>query len=231
MSRSGKIPKFILFFFAFDLALIFLYLIDWSMGQPFWKLTTFVDIDGESNLPAWYSSIQLLVISIFFFVFAREKFDGRDKGTWFLPVLPLVFVAMSLDEIAQIHEWLGLKSDVLLTGGSRVNTPFHLTGIWMFLFGIPFFVLMLSLFYFLRRFIRERKGILKKYMVGLFIFFGSAAGIEALSNFVSNQGMAYMIMQCLEELGEMAGATFILWATYDLLLSYDIAIRIPPPGK
>ncbi len=232
MIDSVKIPRLIIFFFVIDLLLIFLYLINWGIGQPFLKLTSLLDVDGEKSLPTWYSSIQLFTIAIFFFVFAFENFNYKNAQTWFLILFPILFLTLSLDEIVQIHEWFGVKSDILLKGGTRKNTAFHITGIWMILLGIPFAALMLFLFHFLKRYLDERKVILKKYIVGLLIFIGSAAGIEALSNFlVAEKSTAFMILACLEEMGEMIGATFILWATYDLNLFHNISIQIPPLGR
>ena len=48
---------------------------------------------------------------------------------------------MSLDEVAQMHERLGLRSDRLLPSGTRAGGLFPYTGIWMFVIGIPVLLL------------------------------------------------------------------------------------------
>jgi len=217
-------PKFIGFFFLFDLALLFLYLINWRLGQPFPFLTEFVNLGGERNLPTWYSSMQLLLVSSMLAILLSRKFNKNNMESWALLILCLIFAILSLDEIAMIHEWLGYESDVLLPGGSRENTPFSRTGIWMFLIGIPFFVFLISLIFCLKRYLKKGSHITNKYFIGLIIFLGSATGIEIISNFVSKRGITHVIQISCEELGEMVGVTIILWATYELLVSYNISL-------
>jgi uncharacterized membrane protein len=133
-----KVPHLILAFFACALALARLYLANWGLHQPFWKLTVLINLDGEANMPAWYSSMQLFLVAGLMAIFAYIKFDKENKVSWNLLLWPLIFMALSLDEAAKIHEWLGGKLDVLLPGGTRENTLFWYTGIWMFLLGAPF---------------------------------------------------------------------------------------------
>jgi len=212
-----KVPRLILFFFICDLALALLYLINWGLHQPFHKINLLLDLDGEANLPAWYSSMQLFLIAWFFAVFARMKFDQKNRASWMLALWPLIFVALSIDETAKIHEWLGGKSDVWLPGGTRQFTMFSSTGIWMFWLGIPFFLFMLGLLYGLKKYLNDRLPVIKKLLLGLLIFVGAAAGIETAANFVPIESAGHLIEICCEELGEMIGETFFLWAAYELL--------------
>ena len=225
MTYSLNMPKLIRFFFLFDLVLVFLYLINWSLGQPFPFLTQLVNLDGEANLPAWYSSMQLLLVSSMLAIFLSRKFNKNNMESWALLILCLIFAILSLDEIASIHEWLGDASDALLPGGSRKNTLFSETGIWMFLIGIPFSVFLISLIFYFKRYFKNRSHIKNKYFIGLIIFIGSATGIEIISNFVSITGITRIIQTSCEELGEMVGVTFILWATYELLVSYNFSLE------
>jgi hypothetical protein len=219
-----KMPPLILLFFLGDLALALLYLINWGLHQPFHKINLFLDLDGEANLPAWYSSMQLFLIAGLLAVFAYIRFNRKDKTSWRLVLLPIVFVVLSLDEAAKIHEWLGGKTDVFLPGESRKLTMFWSTGIWMFLFGIPFFLSMLGLIFSLKKYFTDNFAAFKKFLIGLLIFAGSAVGIEMLANFVSNESIGHVIEICFEELGEMLGETFILWAAYELLVS-NLSLR------
>jgi len=62
--------------------------------------------------------------------------------------------------------------------------------------------------------------VIKKLLLGLVIFVGAACGVEIFSNFVPHAGKFYVLEVCIEELGEMAGETFFIWAGYELLQSY-----------
>jgi len=250
MSYKLKVPRFILCFFVFDFLLAAIYLIAFGFRKqillfgkesvygyekPFYVLWILFDLVREASIPTWYSSIQLFVVASLLAIFAYAKVEKKHVASWFLVFLPLVFAALSVDEIVQIHEWLGGETDIFLPGGSRENTPFHRTGIWMFVIGIPFFIMMLSLVYYLKRYVKVRPNIIKKFIVGLIVFLVSACALDLLSNFTLSRTLsflettttAYAIQVCSEELGEMVGVTIIMWATYDLLISFNISLNIP----
>jgi len=226
-----KAPLLILLFFISDLTLASLYLGNWAVQQPFHKINLLLDLDGEANLPTWYSSMQLFLVAVFFAVFADHKFARPNRATWLLWVWPFVFAMLSIDEVARIHEWLGGKSDIFLPGGTRTHTLFRSTGIWMFLLGIPFFLFMLGLIYSSRQYFREHAPVLKKLWLGLAVFVGSAVGIETIANFVANAGAGQVIEIFFEELGEMIGETFFLWAAYELLVSSGLTLKYKRPPK
>jgi hypothetical protein len=89
-----KISPLILVFFAGDLALALLYLLNWELHQPFYKLNLLLDLDGEASLPAWYSSVQLFLVACFLAIFAYTKFDRKKKVSWLLSLWPLVFYCL-----------------------------------------------------------------------------------------------------------------------------------------
>jgi hypothetical protein len=63
------------------------------------------------------------------------------------------------------------------------------------------------------------------YIVGFVVYAGSALGIEILANVVSPGGLASVVQVVCEEMGEMLGVTLLVWATLELLASYDIRVR------
>jgi hypothetical protein len=219
-----KVPLLILFFFIGDLALALLYLLNWGLHQPFQKINLLLDLDGEANLPTWYSSMQLFLIAGLLAIFACLKFDKQNKASWTLMLWPLVFAALSMDEVVEIHEWLGGKSDFLLPGGTRRYTIFWSTGIWMFLLGVPFFLFMLGMIYSFKKFLGGRLPVITKLLMGLLIFAGSAVGIEIAANFTANASAGHVIEIFCEELGEMIGETFFLWAAYELLATSGFSL-------
>lgn len=65
------------------------------------------NLDSESNIPAWYSSIQLFMIGIVLLA-GNMKFDSMSKSTGiFIKMVGLGFIFLSLDETAQFHEAIG----------------------------------------------------------------------------------------------------------------------------
>ena len=187
-------------------------------GEPVWILTQIFDLDGERNLPTWYSSMKLSFVAVLLFKVVMKKFSIENYKMWPLVLLPLIFFGLSADEISQIHEYLGEKSDIFLTGGDRRTTFFSETGIWMFLIGIPFTVLLVFLLFYFKSICNIDISIFKKFMLGLFVFLLGALGIEILSNIPLEHTNAYMVEVFFEELCEMIGVSIMLLASYDLFL-------------
>jgi len=209
-----------------DIVMVALYILDAALAHPYRRFTRLVDLDGEANLPTWYSSGQLLVLGLLLGVFAVVMTDRRDTRSWPFLALAALCLVLSLDEVAQIHERLGSKSDVLLPGGSRAGSLVPRTGIWMFLLGPPFLLVVVLLWRVLAPFLQGRKRVARLYLVGFVVYTASVLGIEILANFVSPGGLASAVQVVCEELGEMLGLTLLVWATVELLASYDINVRV-----
>jgi len=160
-------------------------------------------------------------------IFAQRNFRLSQSKSWLLVILPLVFLAFSLDEVARIHEWLGSKSDILLPGGSRENTLHFLrTGIWMFVIGVPFLTLFVMLILSIRTYFQGTPGALVKILLGMAIMLAGATGVETLSNFVARDSVYDVLYVFSEEMCEMLGSTIVLWGSYELLYRYGFAFRL-----
>lgn len=197
-----------------DLGLGLSYLCNYGLGEPFAFVTRLIDLDGEANLPTWYSSVKLFSIALLLALFASRHFRSSSWRAWMLAGLPLLFLALSADEVAQVHEWLGQRSDALLPDGTRHGTFFRETGIWMFVIGVPFLIALLASLYVLRDYFSAAAGASKLFVRGVLILLFGAIGIETLSNI--SESDSHVIQVFFEELLEMIGATLMLWGTYDL---------------
>ena len=219
-------PRVIKILVMVDLALAAAYLLDRAAGQPWWFLTAFIDLNGEQNLPTWYSSVQWCFVGVLLGLFAWSKLSLVQPRSWLLMALPVIFVGFSLDEATQIHEWLGGKSDALLPDGSRVNTPFLRTGIWMFLLGIPFLALFSALILSVRVYFLRAPGALARLLLGMAIMLAGSIGIETLYNFVVPSSIYGLLQVFFEELFEMLGATLILWGSWELLIGHGLVWKL-----
>lgn len=209
--RIKSTSALIIPFFAIDIALALAFVI--SMNWRIGPLHHFFDLNREGNLPTWYSSIKLSLVGFCFLILAKIVVGKDRRAEWMLFIMALSFFALSLDEVAQIHEHLGDASDALLPGGTREQTIFSETGIWMFLLGIPFLAFMLFAAMTLRHYLGYPQTI-RKFVIGLVVFTGSAVG-DVLSNFTYGGLGFFQVLT--EELGEMLGVSIILWASLDLL--------------
>ena len=63
------------------------------------------------------------------------------------------------------------------------------------------------------------------------IFVAASCGIEIIPNFMSYGGRACFLNVSCEELGEMLGETFLVWAAYELLRSCRFSLRFPKTSQ
>jgi len=211
-------------FFLIDIGLVFIYGLNIVFGQPSDIVTRLVNLDDESSISSWYSSIQYFCVFLFAAIFSYQKIKF-DKKSLPLIVFPALFLLLSIDEATSIHEWLGDQSDVLFSSGTRYGTAFESTGLWMFIVGIPFLVLFLWFIYMLRQHIADNVSSLKKLVLGMIIMLTGALGFEFLSNFAEHTLLILFII--LEEGLEMVGVTVMLWAAYDMAIGYIVILDEP----
>lgn len=211
---GAKIPPVILALFLIDIALCVAYVGNYLIGQPSTTLSRLLDLDGESSVAAWYSSTAYFCVFILAAMFAMQKHQENVRSISLL-LLPVLFLLMSLDESARIHEWIGERSDALLPEGNRKNILFSETGIWMFIVGIPFIGIFLWLMYSMKEIFADKLGALTKLITGMTVMLLGAIGIETFSNFVEGGGLIAEVT--VEEGLEMVGITIMIWAMYDVV--------------
>jgi hypothetical protein len=169
-------------------------------------------VDGEANIPTWYSTSLLLVCAFLLATIATaHRADPNGQPVRWL-ILSLIFGFLSLDETAQLHElsiaplheWLG--------------TSGYLYYAWVIPAAICvalFLVLYLS---FLAN-LPERTR--RLFLLAGAIFVGGALGIEAISakqaSLHGEHNLTYHLIITLEELLEMAGVIAFIYALLDYL--------------
>ena len=69
-----------------------------------WLLRQFFDVDEEDSLPTWYSATALLLASFLLLLISRRKRIDQDPWVRYWYGLTVAFAALSMDEIAGLHE-------------------------------------------------------------------------------------------------------------------------------
>jgi hypothetical protein len=220
ISMAGIPPLIRCFFFA-DILLCLLFLLNHFSG---FRVLGVFNLNSESSFATWYSSMQLLCIALLSLIFVLGYRRRHSTSRKTLSILPLLFLFLSIDEIAQIHEKLGKLSDYLLAGGTRENSIFHQTGIWMLVLGVPFiiFFLVWTSSLSLKK-VFASSEIFWRFVIGMGVFLFGALGFETLSNF-ANPGNALVMVIVFEEGLEMFGATLMLWAVYSLVTELEVTL-------
>jgi hypothetical protein len=198
---------FISLLILFDLALVVVHLGSASLrGEPF----AILNLDGEANIPAWWSNAKFVMAGTLFALPAVLK-SARSLTPI---VLALLLFALAADEIASIHERIGhlLASTVAGDMQFRRKDAF----LWPLLLGVP--VLIVGAMG-LRALAKERflsVTVWRRVSAALTVFFAGAVGVElvAFNPFVPIlQGTPlYQVLAALEEGLEHVGASLLVWA-------------------
>ena len=186
---------------------------------------------GEANIPTWYSSMQWALAGGLLVLYAAHA-SRHLKGGIRLYLPAAAAFALSIDETAQIHEWVGQATDALLPGGTRGGTFFATTGIWM-LIVVPIAVaaavwigvLMVD-------HLRAAPSAARLLIGGVAIFLVGAGVVEIASNLAADNRPVQVGIQIIEELIEMLGTTTVVWGAFLLLSESGLrVVRATPAGR
>jgi hypothetical protein len=210
------LPGYIGAALAVDVSLVAVNAVDLVMGYPFERWTRFIALDGEANLPTWFSSIQWFCVAALFWLFAQRAWRRGSRRYLALLALPAVFLAFSLDEVATLHESLGGVLDRIIVNRPRLDTALPETGFWFVLIGVPFVIAFIVLLILVRPAFAGARPAFTKLGAGMAVFLLGAIGAEALSNFVVRDTPLGAIQVMVEEGLELIGSTIVLWGAWDL---------------
>jgi hypothetical protein len=162
------------------------------------------DLDAETNIPSYFSALELLVVALLLFIIAKASKGTRDYKLWYL--LAIVFVFLSLDEASMIHE--------MMIGYFRRN--FHMSGLLFDAWVVPYgFVMIVALFYYIPFLLRLPRKTMVLFIVSGAFYVGGAAVIEMFEGkyeeIHGNQNIPYCIYVAFEESFEMFGMVLFIY--------------------
>ena len=218
MRPTERPPLLVVALLVIGPGLALLYLLVRVFDVPSDTLWLWSDLDDEGSVATWFSTVQLLIPALLLMPVALTDLERKERHAPALLTLALAFVGLSADESIGFHEWIGIQTDALLPDGDRRSTFFRSTGVWMFLLGVPFAVLLGLLLRRVRSALRGVTGVLPLVTLGAAIWLGGALGIELLNNVVQD-GTAYAVTQVFfEEVAEMVGVAVMAWGFHRLLM-------------
>lgn len=223
VSLSQQEAKVILLWLVgldFTLAMIFILFHILGSEIPIGPIRLLFDLDSDLSVSAWYSSIKLFVIGTLLFIASRNNQYERYFPSSFLTGGSLLFIFLSVDEGAAIHEKISkiarsLQLDWLLIRGH---------GAWIIIYSvIAFPIVLLSLRYFRVAWKYFRRETLTA-LCGVAILVTGAVFFEVISYlFIRSEATSvlYKIQVVFEEFFEMVGVSIILYSV--LLLTNVIS--------
>jgi len=156
------------------------------------------NLDGESNIPEWYSSCLLLSCSALLATIAHV-YRGKTYA-WHWASLSLAFLYLSLDEAAEIHE-MSIKP---------LRQVFHFTGLLYYGWVVPASVLVLIFGISHLRFLGSLPCSTRlTFILAFIVYVGGAIGVESISGVSASatgeETLSYHLLVTLEETMEMLG--------------------------
>lgn len=167
-------------------------------------------LDQEANVPSWFSSVLLLAAAAALALVALDAHARRNRWARHWTGLAAVFVWLSMDETAEVHERIG----------SWLRDRLDLGGILYYAGVVPALLLAMAV---ALAYIRFLRALPRATMLGTLLAAGlyvtGAAGVEAMTGWwVDTHGTSTSLLyvSTVEENLELAGTTlFIL-----VVLSY-----------
>jgi len=174
-------------------------------------------LDRETSIPTYFASLLLLISAILFGFIARLKTKSNSPYKVHWIILSVIFLLMSVDETASLHEQLNKPMRLMFNQGG------------IFLFGwvivaIPLVILFVVAFFRFFFHLPRKTKILFGLAGGLYV--GGAIGFELVgAGYVSQYGkqnFTYIIIAMIEESMEVTGLVFLIYALLDYVSStYD----------
>ena len=168
-----------------------------------------LDLDAEASLPTWFSCALMMLCSLMLFLVAAQAAQDRlwPAVPWFL--LAAIFLLLSLDEIAMVHEWISAAL------AARIEN----SGLFYFAWTLPALIICLPGLVCFLPFILRFRGLDRVLLIGsAIVFLSGAVGMEMLAGAEAEvagiDSLRYRLLATVEESLEYAGLliflTFIL---------------------
>jgi hypothetical protein len=179
-------------------------------------------LDKEANVPSWFSSALLLTAAAMLALVALDALARKARWGRHWAGLSVVFVVLSLDETAEIHERIGswLRAHLHLHG------PLHYAGV------LPALALAVFVGITYVRFLRALpRATLLGFLAAAAIYITGAAGVEAATGWWAeghgSGSTALLLVSTVEENLEMFGALLFILVVlaYFARLGRSVALR------
>lgn len=172
-------------------------------------------LDNEGNIPTYFNTILLFVPAILLGLISMWKSSVRDKFRFQWWGLALLFLLLSMDEAAVLHERL-IKPMSAIT---------EARGAFYFGWVVPgaAFVMLLALAY-IPFFLKLEDKFKLLFLVSMALYFGGAIGGEIVSGYfaqaLGQKNFTYAVIASIEESVEMIGASLLIFSLLKYLEHY-----------
>ena len=177
----------------------------WQFG-----LAGLFDLNAEANVPTYFSVIQLAIVAVLLVVIGWHARTRADRFARHWLVLGAIFLFLSLDELAQIHEQWNLLRDAL-----------HTTGMLYYAWVLPYGLLTAAVGVFYIGFLLHLPARTRwLFVLSGLIYVGGAVGLEMYGGYLESHigreaiatSLPYLTEVFFEEGMEMFGIALFIYA-------------------
>lgn len=220
----------------------------WDEGKPLQPLRLF-DVGEERSIPTWFESMLFLLCSALLAVITVAKRRRGDRYGLHWSVLSVIFLFLSVDEVATIHEATGALLERMVRSITGFTPGGAISFFWVVPGAIFVFIVLLAYLRFLTHLPQTTR---RMFLFAGALFVLGALGLEMLTaqvvssaegiaNWIASssggaidQGTASAVPTILkglqtsiEEMFEMLGLTAFVSALLAYIRSYeDISVRV-----
>jgi hypothetical protein len=218
---AGLLKTLFCVLIATELLMLAVYLATAISPEPS-QLGVLFNLDDEANVPSWFSATQLFVIGAVLLLARSSPLRSHDHLTGLLGVLGAVFIFLSMDEAAGVHE----KVTTVMTRFEWAPRFSGDHGIWMFVYVILAISMAATLYRSVVQVCRLYPRDVLGVAAGLGVLAGGAVGVEVIGyEWVGDAATVGIkaTQVAVEEFLEMTGATLVLVA----VVRFALRDRIP----
>ena len=176
---------------------------------------------NETNIPTWYSSSTIFLCSILLATIAYTNKFEKDRNIRHWIGLSIIFLFLSIDEAAKIHEM----------AINPIRSRFNTGGFFYYAWVIPgiIFVCIVGMAY-LKFILHLPKKTRSLFVVAGFVYVGGALGMEFIGGYhVSlhgEQNMTAVMLTGFEEFLEMMGIVIFIYSLLSYIESHSKSLLI-----
>jgi len=178
------------------------------------------DLDMERNIPTMFSSFILAFSALCFYLLSKESAEKAKNHQKYWLGLSGVFLFLSFDEGAKIHEKIGDFTENFVDPTGYLHYP------WVISYGI--LVLILAVLY-MKFFWKMPTKVFRSFMLSAFIYLSGAVGFELLganeSSLHGTKTVLYSVLYTIEESLEMFGVILLIWILLGLLSKKKMEVQ------
>ena len=164
-------------------------------------------LDLEANIPTWFSSCLLFLCSALLTLIAVAVRTTKGRYFFHWGMLSAIFLYMSLDETAIIHE-MAIKP---------VRALLHTTGYLYYAWVIPAGVILIILGVVYLKFLADLPSSIRwLFVTAGVVYVGGLMGLESVTGRLAERygegSLTYQLVSSIEEFFEMVGLVIFIYA-------------------